>query len=235
MSQKQRLFNRAKQSKRKQHWEAYRAHKNATLRALRRGRWDYINNILQLGLEEGNPRPLWRYVKAQKQDSAGVAALKDQGKLFSDSSTKAQIPNRQFKSVFTKDNEDHRNSGNCLHDQHYPSIGRLSISVEGVEKLLSQIQPSKAAGPDAIPCRLSKELATELAPVLSSVLRQSLEIGTLPTLWTKAFITPVFKKGNRNEAEKTHSEPSWPSSNFDSSKPWLSRRSFLWEPAARYD
>ena len=97
--------------KRKQHWEAYRSYKKATLKALRRGRWDYINNILQLGLEEGSSRPFWRYVKAQKQDSAGVAALKDQGKLFTDSSTKAEILNRQFKSVFTKDNEDHRNSG----------------------------------------------------------------------------------------------------------------------------
>ena len=103
--------------------------------------------------------------------------------------------------MFTKDNEDHQNSGNCLHGPHYPSINRLSISVEGVEKLLSQIQPSKAAGPDAIPCRLLKELATELAPVLTSVFRQSLESGTLPTLWIKAFVTPVFEKGNRNEAE----------------------------------
>ena len=199
--EKQRLFNRAKRSKRKQHWEAYRSHKKATLKALRRGRWGYIDNILQLGLEEGSSRPFWRYVKAQKQDSAGVTALKDQGKLFPDSSTKAEILNRQFKSVFTKDNEDHRNSGNCLHGPHYPSINRLSISVEGVEKFLSQIQPSKAAGPDAIPCRLLKELATELTPVLTLVFRQSLESGTLPSIWTTAFVTPVFKKGNRNEAE----------------------------------
>ena len=96
----------------------------------------YHFNILQLGLEEGSSRPFWRYVNAQKQDSTGVAALKDQGKLFTDSSTKAEILNRQFKSVFTKDNEDHRNSGNCLRGPHYPSINRLSISVEGVEKLL---------------------------------------------------------------------------------------------------
>ena len=33
---------------------------------------------------------------------------------------------------------------------------------------------SKAAGPDAIPCRLLKELATELFPALTSVFRQSL-------------------------------------------------------------
>ena len=61
---KQRLFNRAKRSIRNQHWEAYRSHKKATLKALRRGRWDYINNILQLGLEEGSSQPFWRYVKA---------------------------------------------------------------------------------------------------------------------------------------------------------------------------
>ena len=52
---------------------------------------------------------------------------------------KAGILNRQFKSVFTKDDEDHRNSGHFLYDPHYISIGRLNISVEGVEKLLSHI------------------------------------------------------------------------------------------------
>ena len=124
VAKKQRLFKRAKRSKRKQHWGAYRSHKKATLKALRRDRWDYINNILQLCLEEGSPRPFGHYVKAQKQDSAGVTTLEDQGKLFTDSSTKAEILHRQFKSVFIKDDEDHQNSGNCLHCPHYLSIGR---------------------------------------------------------------------------------------------------------------
>ena len=81
-----------------------------------------------------------------------------------------------------------------------PLIDCLFLS-RVLRKFLSQIQPSKAAAPDAIPCRLLKELATELTPVLTLVFRQSLESGTLPSIWTTAFVTPVFKKGNRNEAE----------------------------------
>ena len=77
----------------------------------------------------------------------------------------------------------------------------LTINIEGVEKLLSGLNPSKASGPDEIPCRLLKELSHELAPVLTAIFNQSLNSGILPKVWSKAFITPVFKKGSRCEPE----------------------------------
>ena len=49
-----------------------------------------------------------------------------------------------------------------------------------------------------MPARMMKLLAGEIAPVLTSIFRQSLASGNLPSDWTKAFITPVFKKGDRS-------------------------------------
>ena len=130
----------------------------------------------------------------------GVAPLKSQGQLHSDRATKSEILADQFKSVFTRD-EDDPHKGTRLFGPAYPSIAPLRIGEEGVRKLLAGINPSKASGPDEIPCRLLKELADQLAPVFTHLFTQSITTGELPDQWTMAWVTPVFKKGSRSEAE----------------------------------
>ena len=55
-----------------------------------------------------------------------------------------------------------------LFGNKYPSIGNLSITLKGVQKLLEKINISKAAGPDLIPGRMLNMmmLAPELAPIV---------------------------------------------------------------------
>ena len=95
---KQRLFNKAKRTKRAQHWEQYKSFKKDTLKAIRKRRWNYINDVLQLGLDKGDTKPFWRYVKALRQDNA---PLLDNGVLHTDSF----ILNKQFISVFTHEDD----------------------------------------------------------------------------------------------------------------------------------
>ena len=64
-----------------------------------------------------------------------------------------------------------------------------------------EINPSKAARPDQIPCRILKELSKVLAPMLTIIYRQSLDAGKLPKQWLHANVTPVFKKGTTCLAE----------------------------------
>ena len=84
----------------------------------------------------------------------------------------------QFKSVFTRDNpevEDTRLPGPDL-----PDIRLLNISPQGVEKLLKDLNPRKASGPDEVPARVIHNLATEVAPALTAIFSQSIETGELP-------------------------------------------------------
>ena len=99
---KQRLFSAARKSLKRAAWERYRAHKRDTLKALRRARWSYLNEVLSLSLAEGDCKPLWKYIRFQKQDNLGISALKEKGKLVSDATSKAEILSHQFSSVFTK-------------------------------------------------------------------------------------------------------------------------------------
>jgi len=55
--------------------------------------------------EENNTKPFWKYVKSQRQDCFGVPPLKKDGKLNTDSKTKAEILLEEFKLVFTQEDK----------------------------------------------------------------------------------------------------------------------------------
>ena len=69
-----------------------------------------------------------------------------------------------------------------------------SSLIKRVEKLLTNINPSKASGPDNIPNRILKECAIHLAPILKTILQCSLDTGELPNDWRDANISSILKK-----------------------------------------
>ena len=69
----------------------------------------------------------------------------------------------------------------------------------GVEKLLSNLNASKAAGPDQLSGKLLKATACESAKILQVIFQRSLDTGELPADWKNALITPVFKKASRSD------------------------------------
>ena len=62
----------------------------------------------------------------------------------------------------------------------YAVMPDISINVSGVHKLLSDLNPFMATGPDAISARFLKETANELAPMLTCLFNQSLTTGEIP-------------------------------------------------------
>ena len=65
--------------------------------------------------------------------------------------------------------------------------------VNGVTKLLSNVKPNKATGPDNLPCHLLKEAFNEIAPILTDIFISSLSSGTLPSDWKRA-VLPQFSR-----------------------------------------
>ncbi|XP_062576944.1 uncharacterized protein LOC134238855 [Saccostrea cucullata] len=158
LKKKQRLYNQAKKTK---NWTNYRQFQKECKSKLRKSEWNYVNNNILEGLNNNNTKPFWKYVKSKKQDSFGIAPLKSGNKLITDSKEKAGVLNKQFQSVFTK--EEHgpmpKTSKTCKNP-----IQAIKINVEGVRKLLSKVNPTKASGPDNIPNRILKECADLSSP-----------------------------------------------------------------------
>ena len=105
-------------------WERCIAHKKATASALKAVRWDHLNGILQTSLEEENTKSFYWYIKAQKNENLGISSSKFNLLMYSDSSSKCEILNTQFQSVFTKIST---TATSRLFSNKYPSIGNVSI------------------------------------------------------------------------------------------------------------
>ena len=86
----------------------------------------------------------------------------------------------------------------------HPIMQDIHIAETGVHNILSQLDPHKAGGPDGVPARVLKELAFDLAPILTHIYQQSLNTGALPEEWKSAFIIPVFKKDKRSDPLNYH-------------------------------
>ena len=142
-------------------------------------------------------KKFWNFIKHQRTDHSGVAPLKVNGSLITDPLMKAEALNDQFQSVFTRESD--------LDNIPTPkktaaTMPRIHITKPGVTKLLRQLNPGKAAGPDSISPRVLKELAEELSDPLTRIFQKSLEEKKVPSDWMEANVAaPVFKKGQRYE------------------------------------
>ena len=77
-----------------------------------------------------------------------------------------------------------------------PCIDAIQVHSEGVA---SNIDPSKAHGPDNLPACFLREVSCEIAPTLALIFQASLDQGTLPEVWKQATVAPIFKKGSRTD------------------------------------
>ena len=75
----------------------------------------------------------------------------------------------------------------------------LTLSTNGILKLLKDLNPHKAAGPDHIKPLVLKELRDVLAPVIHIILQTSMDTGRVPSDWKNANVCPIFKKGDKCE------------------------------------
>jgi hypothetical protein len=142
----------------------------------------------------GSMKRFWSYIKNLRKEAAGVAPLKVNGQLISDTPGKADALNKQFQSVFTNEPAgDIPDKGPSPH----PTLSDITVTTSGISKLLHNLNPHKAAGPDQIRPNVLKQLKDQIAPVLSIIFQKSLDSGSLPDDWKHAYVAPIFKKGEK--------------------------------------
>ena len=191
---KRRWQRRARRSNEQKDWEKYKALKKKTQKACRDGHDNYVNDILTK--DSTNPKRYWNFIKSKKKDNTGMAPLKKDGLTFCDRQNQANIMGNQFSSVFTKEDTSNLPDLGPSNTQSAPPI---NVDPKGIQKLLKDLKPHKATGPDCIPARLLKTAADELAPGLAHLFQISVDNGKIPLDWKTALVTPVFKKGNRSD------------------------------------
>ena len=190
-------------SNRKQNPHKFKELKKLVQKELRTAYWQYIEKMIydipvnepdQHQTVKSKPKNLFSYIKSTRTENSGVAPLKHNGTLVTDTQEKANILNHQFQSVFT--NETNTNIPDKGTSPH-PQMPDIHINNNGILKLLSNINPHKACGPDNINGRVLKELKEHVAPILTLIFTKSLQTGQTPKDWKHANVAPAFKKGEK--------------------------------------
>ncbi|KGL75218.1 hypothetical protein N309_13708, partial [Tinamus guttatus] len=73
------------------------------------------------------------------------------------------------------------------------------VEEDWVRDYLGKLDTHKSMGPDGMHPRVLRELAGVIAEPFSIIFERSWRPGEVPEDWKKAKVTPVFKKGKREE------------------------------------
>ena len=123
-----------------------------------------------------NPRRWWSLSKklvCKQSSTASIPSLDINGGTISGDQEKAEAFNKYFIQCSTLDDTCANLPSTCqLPTQS--TMGSLETQVDDVRKCLSQLNITKAFGPDGVSPRLLKEAAYQLAPVFCRLFNMSL-------------------------------------------------------------
>ena len=134
-----------------------------------------------------------------------IPSILESGKTVDNPCAIANIFNNFFVNVGKNTDKDIP-CGNCCPTSflkgNFPDSMFLSpaTSVE-VDSYMSQMDNNKSIGPYSIPVPLLKILKTHISPLISSLINDSFLCGIFPSKLKLAKVTPVFKKGSRQDKD----------------------------------
>ena len=199
---KKRRYKRARQTKNPSDWSQYQQAASKSKKTCKDAYNTYVRESVSPNIKQ-NPKRFFSFIKSKKCDNVGVSPLRDQGTTFIDAPNKARILLQQFSNVFSKDD----GSNPTMKSQPAPAIAEIQINKLGVTKLIQQLKPFKASGPDRVTARFLKETCHEIADGLTLIFQASIHQSAIPNDWRDALIAPIYKGGKKDRGKAENYRP----------------------------
>ena len=217
---KTRLYRRFKRCPTNENWELYRQQRNLTT-SLRR---TAIKQYFSSKCDGGNKNPdFWKTVKPfftnKGSTNSNPICINGENGLLTDPKLVANEMNNFYVTIasqigdnipLTQDAESNLDFvKKCsTHFKNHPSISNIRSKMDKhdyslthtnsltVEKVIKNLDTSKATGCDAIPARLLKPVAANLSQHITCIFNQSIDNCVFPWDAKLADVVPLFKKGD---------------------------------------
>ena len=179
---KQRAFKRFKNTNSTADYDNYKVYRNKAKNAMRQARLNYesclIANI------KSRPHSFYSYIRSKKKVKDHIEYLiRPDGTKTKNYAESAEVLAQFFSSVYTVES---MTNVPDFPSRSHNQINSLVIAEEDLLRRLSQLNTSKAMGPDGIHTWLLKEGRYGLCKPLAMLYNLSLKCGKLPQDWKQA-------------------------------------------------
>ena len=144
---------------------------------------------------------LFNYIRGKEQVRTSVGPLRNStGRVVCDESEMAGLLNRYFPSMFTQEQSGELPKAKSIYlGGEEGLLQKIQVGVKAVKEQLGNIRGDQALGPDNMHPRVLRDVAEQVSELLTEIFNPSLESGQVPENWRVANVTPLFKKGSREE------------------------------------
>jgi len=149
-----------------------------------------------------NPKAFWNYIKSKTKTKSSITGLHcdptdETSRITDNDSYKADILNKYFASVFTKEPQGEVPSfeKRTQSEMCFPIIKK-----ETIETHLKNMDATKSPSPDGHHPRFMKEIAQYISEPLCTIFQTSILLGIVPSQWRNARVSAIYKKGNKKLA-----------------------------------
>ncbi|GAB0209109.1 mitochondrial enolase superfamily member 1 [Grus japonensis] len=142
----------------------------------------------------------FKYISSKRTTRENVGLLLNEvGALVMEDTEKAELLNATFASLFTakvgpQETQTLEVGQKVLRKEDLPLVEE-----DWVREHLGKLDIHKSMGPDGMHPRVLRELADVIARPPSIIFESSWRTGEVPEDWRKANVTPVFKKGKKED------------------------------------
>ncbi|XP_030324193.1 uncharacterized protein LOC115600101 [Calypte anna] len=147
-----------------------------------------------------NRKGFFKYIASKTNTRGNIGPLRNElGALVTEDIKKAEVLNAFFASVFTPAGFPHEPQIHLA-----PEVVKIDeefdmVDEDWVRDQLSNLDIHKSMGPDGMHPRVLRELAEVIARPLSIIFSKSWVTGEVPEDWRIANVTPVYKKGKKED------------------------------------